>query len=129
MKKVVKLTESDLVGLIKNMISEQENQLPRKVYDHKITRDKLQSYKDSGLTLYYFNPNEGKDFGLIEFKAPLSAWEIRNNPKYVYALTQDEYNKVNQIVLNIQEMSKTYMEQINLYKQMVNLVMDKIVKQ
>jgi hypothetical protein len=128
MKKVVKLSESDLTRIIENIINEQDNELPRKVYDHRITRDKLQSYRDNGLMLYYFNPNEGRDFGLIEFKAPLSAFEIRNNPKYVYALTQDEYNKVNQVVMNIQEMSETYREQIKLYKQLVYVMMDKIVE-
>ena len=130
MKKVVRLNESDLIGMIKTIVNEQEGdkELPRKQYDHNINAWRLQAYKDKGLTLYYFNPVEGKDFGLIKFKEPLNYGKFNDKPKVVFALKPDEFEKVNRVVENIKEMIKLHQEKINTYKQMVPAIMNEMIK-
>lgn len=130
MKKVVTLNESELVDLIKNIVNEEDGnkELPRKQYDHNINSWRLQAYKDKGLTLYYFNPVEGKDFGLVEFKSPLNYGKFNDRPKLVFALRPDEFEKVNKVVENIKEMIKLHQEKINTYKQMVPAIMNELIK-
>jgi hypothetical protein len=126
---VVTLTESELIGLIKNLVNEQDGnkELPRRNYDHNINAWRLQAYKDKGLTLYYFNPIEGKDFGLVEFKSPLQYGKFNDKAKVVFALRPDEYEKVNRLVDNIKELIKLHDEKIKTLKQMVPAVMQKLI--
>ena len=95
MKKIVRLTESDLMNIVQKVINEQgDSKLERRVHAATITKLKLQIYHNNGLKLYYFNPTEGKDFGLIEFVTPLdrAPWDDKSN-RILFALTSDEHNE------------------------------------
>lgn len=129
MKKIIKLTESDLKVIVDKVISEQVvDDLPRQTYDHIINLEKLKQYKDNGLSLYSYNPQDGKDYGLIEFNKPFDSknWGARRIT--LFALTPDEYEKVNKVSENIKEMTELYQYKINTLKQMVPAIMNELSK-
>lgn len=129
MGKIVKLTESDLSNIISKVIIEQNNDdLPRRIYDHRITPEMLKRYKDNGLSLYYFVPQDGKDYGIKEFNRPFDSKNYSNNRITLFALTTDEYNKVNKVSENIKEMTELYRQKINTLKQMVPAIMNELIK-
>lgn len=116
-------------NLIESVVGQEPiKELPRKAYDHTFNAWRIQAYKDKGLALYYFNPEDGKDFGLIEFKSPLSYGRFNDRPKMVFALSPDEFEKVNKVVENIKEMIVLHHQKIALFKQMVPAIMHKLVE-
>jgi hypothetical protein len=100
----------------------------RRLIDSNIKSMDLVRFKSEGLTPYYFNREDGKDFGLIEFKKPLSGYEYNNKPREIFLLTPDEYEKVNRIVVNIAEMVQLQAKKISLLKDMVPSIMNELVK-
>ena len=72
--------------------------------------------------------SDGKDFGLVEFKKPLTSYELNNRPKEVFLLKPDEYEKVNKVVENIREMIELQNNKISLLKDMVTAVMNEMTK-
>jgi hypothetical protein len=128
MKKVIKLNESDLNNIVSKVISEQKNELPRKTYDYNINKWRLEAYKNKGLTLYYFNPTEGKDFGLMEYTTPSNYNKWDNKATILFALTPEEYSKVNKVVDNIKEMIELERQKLNALKQMVPAIMNELIK-
>lgn len=129
MKKIIRITESDLKNVINKVICEQnDDELPRLTYDHSIKPEKLKQYKDKGLSLYYYNPQDGKNYGLIEFNKPFDSKDWSNNRITLFALTPDEYEKVNKVSENIKEMTELYRHKINTLKQMVPAIMNELIK-
>ena len=114
----------------KNLISGEENkELPRMNYAGELTKWKIQAFHDKGLKLYYFNPTDGKDFGLVEFKEPIDRqpWNREKSSIYVFSLTQHEVSKINQMISNIKELIGQYHKIIGQYKLMVPAVMKELV--
>ncbi len=115
--------------LIESVVGQEPiKELPRKAYDHTFNAWRIQAYKEKGLALYYFNPEEGNDFGLIEFKTPLNYGRFNDRPKMVFALSPDEFEKVNKVVENLKEMIALHHKKISLLKQMVPAIMYKLVE-
>ena len=99
----------------------------RRLIDSNIKSMDLVRFKSEGLTPYYFNREDGKDFGLIEFVKPLSGNDYHKKPREIFLLTPDEYEKVNRIVVNIAEMVQLQNKKISLLKDMVPSVMNELV--
>ena len=100
----------------------------RRLIDSNIKSMDLMRFKSEGLTPYYFNREEGKNFGLIEFTKPLTGNDYNNKTRVVFLLTPDEYDKVNRIVENIREMIELHKKKISLYKEMVPSAMNELIK-
>lgn len=100
----------------------------RRTIDTNIKSFDLIRYKSLGLTPYYFNREEGKDFGLIEFTKPLSGYDFNRKPREVFALTADEFEKVNKVVENLREMIELEKKKISLLKDMVPSIMFELIK-
>ena len=100
----------------------------RRLIDSNIKSMDLVRFKSEGLTPYYFNREDGKDFGLVEFTKPLSGYEYNNKPREIFLLTSDEYEKVNKIVVNIAEMVQLHSKKISLLKDMVPSIMNELIK-
>jgi hypothetical protein len=100
----------------------------RRILDGNIKSVDLVRFKSEGLTPYYFNRVDGKDFGLIEFVKPLSGNDYNKKPREIFLLTPDEYEKVNKIVVNIAEMVQLQSRKISLLKDMVPSVMNELIK-
>ena len=118
------LTESEK----NDILNQYEKNLKRRTIDSNIKSFDLIRYKSLGLTPYYFNRETGKDFGLVEFKKPLTSYELNNRPKEVFLLKPDEYEKVNKVVENIREMIELQNNKISLLKDMVTAVMNELTK-
>ena len=118
------LTESEK----NDILNQYEKNLKRRTIDSNIKSFDLIRYKSLGLTPYYFNRETGKDFGLVEFKKPLTSYELNNRPKEVFLLKPDEYEKVNKVVENIREMIELQNNKISLLKDMVTAVMNEMTK-
>lgn len=111
-----------------NILNQYENSLKRRTIDTNIKSFDLTRFKSQGVTPYYFNREDGKDFGLVEFTKPLSGHDFNKRPKEVFLLTPDEYEKVNRLVENIKEMIVLHNKKISLLKDMVPAVMNELTK-
>ena len=98
------------------------------ILDTHIKSTDLENYKSMGVTPYYFNDVEGKDFGLVEFKKPLGNFERYNKPRKVFLLSPKEYDIMVKLVENIGEMIVQQRKVISLYKDMVPAVMYELMK-
>ena len=101
---------------------------PRRLLDGDIKSVDLVRYKSEGLTPYYYNREDGKNFGLFEFVKPLSHNDRYTKPREIFLLTPDEYEKVNKIVENLREMIELEKKKISLLKDMVPSVMNELIK-
>ena len=66
----------------------------RRLIDSNIKSMDLMRFKSEGITPYYFNREEGKNFGLIEFTTPLTGRDYNNKTREVFLLTPDEYDRL-----------------------------------
>lgn len=98
----------------------------RRLIDSNIKIMDLMRFKSEGLTPYYFNREDGKNFGLIEFTKPLTGNDYNNKTRVVFLLTPDEYDKVNRIVENIREMVELHKKKISLFKDVVPAIMGEL---
>ena len=96
--------------------------------DGNIKSMDLVRFKSMGLTPYYFNREEGKNFGLHEFTKPLNGYEYNNKPRMVFLLTSDEYEKVKKVVDNLCELIELEKKKISLLKDLVPSIMNEMVK-
>lgn len=96
--------------------------------DSNIKSMDLVRFKSMGVTPYYFNREEGKDFGLHEFKKPLSGYEYNNKTRMVFLLTPSEYDVVCKLVENLREMIELHHRKISLLKDMVPSIMNELMK-
>lgn len=101
----------------------------RRLLDSDIKNMDLVRYKSQGVTPYYFNREDGKDFGLIEFVKPLSGRDYEKRPREIFLLTPEEYAKVGKLVGNIAEMIELHNRKISLLKDMVSAVMIELTKE
>jgi hypothetical protein len=100
----------------------------RRLIDLDIKSMDLVRFKSEGLTPYYFNRMDGKDFGLIEFTKPISRNNYPKKSIEIFLLTPDEYEKVNKVVENIAEMVQLQNKKISLLKDMVPSIMNELIK-
>lgn len=101
----------------------------RRLIDSNIKSMDLMRFKSEGLTPYYFNREEGKNFGLIEFTKPLTGNDYNNKTRVVFLLTPDEYDKIKKLSDNIKEMIELKMNAIKLYKQYIPGSLMKIIEE
>ena len=99
----------------------------RRLLDGDIKSVDLVRFKSEGVTPYYFNREDGKDFGLIEFVKPLSGNDYNRKPREIFLLTPNEFEKVNKIVENIAEMVQLQEKKISLLKDMVPSIMNELI--
>ena len=100
----------------------------RRLLDGDIKSVDLVRYKSEGITPYYFNREDGKDFGLKELVKPLSHGDRYVKPREIFLLTPNEFEKVNKIVENIVEMVQLQEKKISLLKDMVPSIMNELIK-
>ena len=101
--------------------------MKRRLIDSNIKNMDLVRFKYEGLTPYYFNRDDGNDFGLIEFVKPLSGNDYNIKPREIFLLTPNEFEKVNKIVENIVEMIQLQSREISLLKDMVPSIMNELI--
>lgn len=95
----------------------------RRLINNNIKSADLVRFKSEGLTPYYFNQEDGENFGLVEIIKPLSG---NNRTREVFLLTPEEYKKVNKLVNNIREVIELYKNKISLFKKMVPAIMGEL---
>ena len=100
----------------------------RRLIDSNIKSMDLVRFKSEGVTPYYFNREDGKDFGLKELVKPLSHSDRYVKPREIFLLTPNEFEKVNKIVENIAEMVQLQSKKISLLKDMVPAIMNELIK-
>lgn len=98
------------------------------ILDSNIKSMDLVRYKSMGVTPYYFNREEGKDFGLHEFTKPLSGREYNDKTRIVFLLTPSEFEIVSKLVDNLREMIELHHKKISLLKDMVPSVMNELME-
>jgi hypothetical protein len=123
MKKVVKLTESDLTRIVKRVINENSND--RIVRGDQILNKSNQKLIDDGFTPYYLDLNKVGDYKIVEVKKI-----NRELPKTTfYFLNEREYELLEKLTNNINELSSEYQKMIDLYKkQLIGVLEQKIIK-
>ena len=100
----------------------------RRLIDSNIQSMDLVRFKSEGLTPYYFNREDGKDFGLFEFTKPISRNGYPKKSIEIFLLTPDEYEKVNKVVEYIAEMVQLQNKKISLLKDMVPSIINELIK-
>jgi hypothetical protein len=123
MKKVIKLTESDLNKIVNKIINESKHD--RIVYGDTIKNKKYQTYISDGFKPYYLDLSTDGDYKIIKVKDITS-----NLPKTTfYFLDEREYGLLNRLVDNINELISSYKNMISLYrKQLIGVLEQKIIK-
>jgi ribosome-binding ATPase YchF (GTP1/OBG family) len=123
MKKIVKLTEADLTRIVKRVINENSND--RIVRGDQILNKSNQKLIDDGFTPYYLDLKKVGDYKIVEVKKI-----NRELPKTTfYFLNEREYELLEKLTNNINELSSDYLKMIDLYKkQLIGVLEQKIIK-
>ena len=109
MKKVIKLTETDLTNIVKRVIGENKND--RIIYGSQISNKYNQKLIDDGFTPYYLDLKKVGDYKIVEVKNI-----NRELPKTTfYFLNEREYELLEKLTNNINELSSEYQKIIDLY--------------
>jgi len=123
MKKVIRLTESDLNRIVKKVINESSSD--RIVYGSMISNSSNQELISKGYTPYYLDLNKDGDYKIVKVK------NIKDDlPKTrFYFLNELEHNLLYRLVDNINKLISEYMTMIGLYKkQLIGVLEQKIIK-
>lgn len=123
MKKVVKLTESDLINIVKKVIGESKHD--RIVYGPQISNKNNKEFISKGYIPYYLDLKKNGDYKIIEVKNL-----EKDLPKTTfYFLSDDEHSKLTKLVENINNLISEYLNIIDLYrKQLIGVLEQKIIK-
>ena len=122
MKKLIKLTESDLVSIIQKIINEQEK--PRIVMGVNFGKYDVSKANREGLTPYYFDFKIDGDYKLVEVKN----YNANLDTKRIFLLKPDEAEKTKEHVNIINNLVSKKLEQIKLYKDLiVSVLAEKIM--
>jgi hypothetical protein len=123
MRKVIKLTESDLTRIVNKVISESSSN--RIVYGDMISNSSNQELISKGYTPYYLDLKKDGEYKIVKVK------NMKDNlPKTTfYFLNELEYGLLDRLVDNINELISEYTVMINLYrKQLIAVLEQKIIK-
>jgi hypothetical protein len=102
-----------------------KNTIDRRMLDVDITPITLAKIKSQGLTPYYYDG----DTDIVEIAGPIKGKTSYTNPKEVFLLTPDEYDKIKKLSDNIKEMIELKMNAIKLYKQYIPGSLMKIIEE
>ena len=122
MKKIIKLTESDLVKFIDKTLNESEND--RVVYGDMISNNHNKELISKGYTPYYLDLKIKGHYKVIKVK------NLKDKlPKTTfYFLSDEEHSKLIKLTENINNLISNYLDVIDLYtKQLVAVLEQKII--
>lgn len=123
MEKTIKLTESDLTRIVKNVITESKND--RIIYGPQISNKSNLELIDKGYTPYYLDLKRDGEYKFVKVKS------LKDNMPGTtfYFLSDDEVGKLNKLVENINSLISEYLKMIKLYKkQLIGVLEQKIIK-
>ena len=123
MEKTIKLTESDLTRIVKNVITESKND--RIIYGPQISNKSNLELIDKGYTPYYLDLKRDGEYKIVKVKS------LKDNMPGTtfYFLSDDEVVKLNKLVENINSLISEYLKMIKLYKrQLIGVLEQKIIK-
>jgi hypothetical protein len=124
MKKIVTMSEGELIGVIKKIINESKSD--RIVYGSMISNSSNQELISRGYVPYYLDLNKPGDYKIIKVK------NIKGDlPKTsFYFLDEREVGLLERLVDNVNELTSEYLKMINLYKkQLIGVLEQKIIKE
>lgn len=98
-----------------------EDTLPKEVMDTNITKEMIQKYRENGLVLCY-----AEDGKLKEFTGPIKPFQA--HARRIYAISQDKFDKVQELSDNIEQMIELHKKKIELYKKYVLGALQKLTK-
>lgn len=123
MEKTIKLTESDLTRIVKNVITESKND--RIIYGPQISNKSNLELIDKGYTPYYLDLKRDGEYKIVKVK---SLKDDMPGTTF-YFLSDDEVGKLNKLVENINSLISEYLKMIKLYKkQLIGVLEQKIIK-
>jgi hypothetical protein len=123
MKKIIKLTESDLTRIVGKIIKESKSD--RIVYGSQISNTLNQKLISEGYKPYYLDLNKKGDYKIVKVK------NIKEDlPKTTfYFLSDDEHFKLVRLTENVNKLISEYQNVIDLYtKQLIGVLEQKIIK-
>jgi hypothetical protein len=123
MEKTIRLTESDLTRIVKNVITESKND--RIIYGPQISNKSNLELIDKGYTPYYLDLKRDGEYKIVKVK---SLKDDMPGTTF-YFLSDDEVVKLNKLVENINSLISEYLKMIKLYKkQLIGVLEQKIIK-
>ena len=123
MKKIVRLTESDLMNVVQKVINEQEEK--RIVRGINFGKHGVNKAKREGLTPYYFNFKVDGDYKLIE----VTSYSDNLDRTQIFLLKPEEAEKTQRHIEIVNDLVQKKLEQIKLYKQFIpSVTAEKIMK-
>lgn len=124
MSKIIKINESELVNVVKNILSEQENSRVRRPY--QVNKWDLKKFPSMGVEPYYYDSNVNGECKMVK----ITSENLHNQQKgYIFLLKPEELEKINRYIEVLNKLIKAEMERINLLKQMPpSVLVDKMMK-
>jgi hypothetical protein len=124
MSKVIKINESELVDIVKNVISEEENSRVRRPY--QVNPWDLKRYPSMGVTPYYYDSKVNGDYKMVKITTENLSKQEKG---YIFLLKPEELEKINRYIEILNKLINAELEKINLLKQMPpSLLAQKIMK-
>lgn len=123
MKKIIKLTESDLTNIVKRVITESKND--RIVFGSQISNGSNLEFIEKGYTPYYLDLSKDGDYKIVKVK------NLKGDlPKTTfYFLNERELELLQRLTDNINNLISEYIKIIGLYKkQLIGVLEQKIIK-
>ena len=123
MKKVIKLTESDLTKIVKKVVNESKHD--RIVHGDMAKNNKYKTYITDGFNPYYLNLNSDGDYKIFKIKNIDS-----DIPKTtIYFLDDHELVLLKRLLESTNNIISEYKKMIDLYrKQLIGVLEQKIMK-
>ena len=125
MKKIVRLSEDELVGMVNNIVKEQQEK--RIIRGGMINNNiDFQRFESKGVKPYYLDTETDGDYKMVEITSPphSSKQFVR-----VFLLKPIEFEKINKIIGGINNLTSLYLQKIELFKQYIpSVLVDKIME-
>jgi hypothetical protein len=123
MKKTIKLTESDLVKIVKKITNESHDRITN---SEMINNRKYESLVLEGFKPYYLDLTSDGDYKITEFKVSKEGKHYKGK---IYFLDKREYGQLNKLLESTNKIISEHKEMINLYrKQLIGVLEQKIIK-
>ena len=113
MKKIIRLTESDLTNIVQKVISEQDEK--RIVRGINFGKHGVNKAKREGLTPYYFDFKVDGDYKLVE----VTSYSEKIDSIQIFLLKPEEAEKTQRHIDIVNDLVQKKLEQIKLFKQLI----------